>query len=165
MASRRALALRPVHSEKKENTLSSLATDFGSATIQLDILEAVQDPTGIAEIEIGTTVRYIFFELNIAAETITNPKILHWAVVKEPFGTAQPVAPTTVDGIAKRFILKRGMEMLPKDVSTVFKRIFVVRIPPRLRRMGDSDKLVINFRATSTESINVCLITIARVFF
>ncbi len=160
--SRRGLSLRPVKSEKTEITSSNLAIN-NATDLTVVLAEGVQAPATTSEVEIGNTIKSVFFELNIAAETITNPKVVHWAVRKLPFGTAIQ-NPSVYDGAAKRFTLHRGMEMLPKDVSTVFKRVFVVRIPPRLRRIGDGDKLVIIFRTSSSETVNICFFAIYRAF-
>ncbi len=127
----RGLALRPVHSEKQEITWSNLQQN-ASTTQDINIISTVENPSSAGQLNIGATVRAVFFEFNIAAETITNPKVVHWLIEKLPsLGTGSD--PTIYDAVNKKQILKRGMEMLPKDVSTVFKRIFVVRIPPRLR--------------------------------
>ncbi len=162
MAFHRGLSLRPVKSEKEEMTWSNLAQN-ASTSQTIAIVTGVDSPTTAGEVEIGDTVKAIFFEFNIAAETVTNPKVLHWLVEKIPsLGTGSD--PSIYDAANKKQILHRGMEMLPKDVSTVFKRIFVVRIPPRLRRIGDGDKIVYKYKASSTETINNCGIAIYKHF-
>ncbi len=158
----RALSLRPVKSEKVEITSSNLGLN-NATDLSVNLAEGTKDPVGIDDVDIGSTIKSIFFELNIAADTITSAKVVHWAIRKLPFGTAIG-NPSVYDGSAKRFTLHRGMEMLPKDVSTVFKRVFVVRIPPRLRRIGDGDKLVITFRTSSSETVNICFFAIYRFF-
>ncbi len=151
------MSLRPVNSEKHEITFSNLAADFGTADVAIEIVKAVSlsDVNLAIEVPVGATVKWIFFELNFAAQVTTNPKILHWMVVKRPFGSSIGT-PSSYNQNSKRFVLKRGMEMLPSDVATVFKRIFVVKIPPRLRRMGDNDSIFLVMRASSTETINGC---------
>ncbi len=162
MSSRRSLALRPVHSEKEEITWSNLSQN-ASATQTITIVDAVNSPTTAGQVEIGATVRSIFFEINIAAETITNAKVVHWLVQINPQGLIGQT-PSVYDSTGKSHILKRGMEMLPKDVGTVFKRIFVVRIPPRLRRMSDGTSIEFRYIASSTETINCCGIAIYKQF-
>ncbi len=155
MSFRRGLRLRPVKSEKEEVTFSNLASD-ASSTVSIDVITAVNAPTTAGQVEIGDTVPWVFCEINFAAQTITNPKIIHWKIWKQAAGQITTTAPSTYDDTAKRFHLKRGMEMLPASVSTVTKRIFVVRLPPRLRRMGDGDKIRFSYIATSAETVNVC---------
>ena len=146
--------------EKEEITWSDIGINAGG-TIGKTIVVAENDPTTAGEVEIGDGVKFIFFEVNFSAEVITSTKIIHWFVAKEPFGTAVTL-PSTYDQISKRFILKRGMEMLPKDLGTVIKRIFVVKIPRPYQRMGDSDKIVFRYQASSSEAINCCGIAIYR---
>ncbi len=154
MARNRGFALRPVKSEKTEQTFSSLGTD-GSSTQAVTIATATKSPAAATQVEIGDTIKWIFFELNFSAETITSTKIIHWIIHKSPFGVGTFI-PSSQDASNKRFILKRGMEMLPKDVGTTIKRIGVVRIPPRMSRMGDGDLLRFSWIATSAETVNVC---------
>ncbi len=143
-------------------TWSNLAQN-ASSTQDINIISTVENPSSAGQLNIGATVRAVFFEFNITAETITNPKVVHWLIEKLPsLGTGSD--PTIYDAINKKQILKRGMEMLPKDVSTVFKRIFVIRIPPRLRRFADGDKLNFRYKASSSETINNCGIAIYKAF-
>ncbi len=154
---RRAFALRPVHSQKHEITWSNLSQDAGSSPITVILVQGVDagDINIGQEVVIGATVKWIYIEFNFSAETITNTKVMHWKVEKLPFGTADS-NPNTYNQSDKRFILKRGMEMLPKDVSTIFKRIVIVPIPPRLRRIGESDQIIFTYQSSSTETINAC---------
>ncbi len=46
--------------------------------------------------------------------------------------------------------------MLPSDVSTVFKRIFAVSIPKKMRRMSEGDTMQLRIKATSAETVNFC---------
>ncbi len=162
MGFRRSLQLRPVKSEKEEITASLLAADRSSNLVSI-LATAVDSPTVAGQVEIGDTVRSIFIEFNVSAQTTTNPKVFHWCVEKVPAGGTATV-PSLYDNNNKKQILHRGMEMLPADTSTVFKRIFVVRIPPRLRRMGDGDVISLNVIATSAETINYCFFAIYKHF-
>ncbi len=93
--------------------------------------------------------------MNVSAQVITNPKIFHWALAKNPVG-AFGIDPTVYNADTKSWIIKRGMEMLPADLSTVYKRIFAVPIPKKMRRMSEGDEMSLRVKATSTESINFC---------
>jgi len=116
-----------------------------------------------SEVSIGSTVGSIYFEFHFSAQVTTNPKVIHWTIGKEPFNS-NVSSPSTYNTVDRRFIFKRGMEMLPADQSTVFKRIFVVRIPPRFKRIGDTDKLFLRYICSSTETINACGIAIYKEF-
>ncbi len=156
--------LRPVKSEKEETTWSNLAQN-ASAIQNITIINAVDSPTTAGQIEIGDTVSSVYFEFHFSAQVVTNPKVIHWTIQKLPSGvTAMQNTPSVYDSAVKRFIFKRGMEMLPADTSTVFKRIFVVRIPPRFKRFGDGDQLRFSYICSSTETINACGIAVYKHF-
>ncbi len=156
----------PIKTDKHEVTFSFLAADFGASivTVPLAIGVPSADKDGPTECEIGSRVNAIYIEFNCAAETITNPKILHWTVQGGPEGS-------TIENPAVYYqqnraqILKRGMEMLPKDVGTVYKRIFLVRIPKKIRRITENGFINLLFRASSTESLNVCGFAIYKEFY
>ncbi len=154
--------LRPIKSEKHEQTWSNLAQDASSA-ITIPIADAKKDPTASTEIEIGDHIKWIYFEFHFAAQTTTSPKVIHWWVSKRPFSTASG-SPAVYDQVDKRMILKRGMEMLPSDLATVFKRIFVVKVPRGMQRFGDTDELEFKYICSSAETINACGIAIFRAY-
>ncbi len=118
-------------------------------------LTAIRDPVTDAQISPGTIVKSAYVEINIAAETITNPKIFHWQLHKNPTA-ALTFTPTAYNQDTKSWIIKRGMEMLPKNVSTVYKRVFAVRIPGKMRRASEGDIYNLRVQASSTETINFC---------
>ncbi len=160
----RGLGLRPVKSEKEEITWTNLSQD-ASTQVNIDIIAATNSPTTAGQIEIGDTVKSVYFEFHFSAETTTAAKVVHWTIQKLPAGVAaMQNVPSVYDSVVKRFILKRGMEMLVRDQATVFKRTFVVRIPPRIRRFGDGDRLVFSYIATSANTQNACGIAIYRHF-
>ncbi len=54
------------------------------------------------------------------------------------------------------------MEMLPKDTGTVFKRIFVVKIPRGYQRQTKAQVIQFRYVASSAEAINACGIVIYK---
>ncbi len=155
--------LHPVKSEKEEIAWSNLGQD-ASTTIVVPIVTGVDSPTTAGTVEIGATVSSIYFEFNLVADTTTTVKIFHWQVVKSPHADYAEIA-NSYDTDHKNQILKRGMEMLPKATTAVqTKRIFVVRIPPRLRRIADGDVIQFRYQCTSAETINCCGIAIYKHF-
>ncbi len=160
---------RPVvKTDKHEITWSLLAADFGTATTSILLVDGVEPANKNASTEcmVGSHVKSIYIEMNIAAETITNPKVLHWEVLLKPFSaSAASSNPSTYYQVARNQIIKRGMEMLPKDVGTVYKRIFVVRIPRKAQRIGLDDQIALVFRASSTETLNVCGFAIYKEYY
>ncbi len=151
-------------SRKHENTWSFLVQD--ASTKQTVVLATgtqaadITDATA-TEVKSGARITSIYFEFHFSANVITNPKVIHWIIGFKPIGTSLN-NPNLYQLTTRRFIFKRGMEMLPKDVSTVFKRVFVVKIPPKFQRLGISDQLTFEYICSSTEAINACGIAIYR---
>ena len=166
--SRRSLALRPVISEKHEQTWSLIGQNFGTTPADIELVEAVAaSAVGQAtpeEVVNGSVVKSIYIEFNVSAEAITNTNIVHWKVIKVPAAVTGISPANTYNQTDKKFILKRGMEMLPKDVNTIIKRIFVLRIPPRLRRFGIGDKLRLLLETSASQTSNFCGIAIFKEF-
>ncbi len=154
--------LMPIKSEKEEISFTNLGTN-ASAVQTINIANATDSPTTAGQVEIGDTINWVFFELNFSAEDITNTKIIHWCIWKNPQASLS-LSPSSYDTTSKRWILKRGMEMVPKDVNTIIKRIGVVLLPKGFRRMADSDAIQLKYVASSAETINVCGIFIFKHF-
>ncbi len=147
-----------VKSDKHEVTWSNLASDASSTTsINLATAVPVGDKNTSTECAVGSHVTSIYFEFNVAAQVTTNPKVVHWVVETTPTGvTAVPQAPSAYYDAQRSLIIKRGMEMLPSDQATVFKRIFVVRIPKARQRMAEGSQFNFRYICTSAETINFC---------
>ncbi len=152
-----ARGFRPiVKTEKHEITFSRLAAnDSSTQAIVLSQGVDVGAKTGATDCAIGSHIKWVFCEINFAAETITNPKVINWVVrVVPPLQTED--IPTTVNGAAKSYILKRGMEMLPSDQGTVYKRVFVVKIPKIYQRVKQAQNIEFQYVSSSTETGNTC---------
>lgn len=148
-----------IKTDKHEITWSLLAADFGTATTSILLVDGVEaaNKNTSTECMVGSHVRSIYIEMNMAAQTTTNPKVLHWEVLLKPFSaSAGSSNPSLYYQVARNQVIKRGMEMLPSDVATVYKRIFVVRVPKKAQRIGLDDQIALVFRCSSTETINVC---------
>ncbi len=149
--------LRPITTEKHEVTWSNLAQDAGTATIVINLATGVAsaDVNNSTEVEIGNHVNWIYFEFHFSAEVITTTKVIHWQIIANPHGDTTHTG-NSYNTEAKNQVLKRGMEMLPKDAGTVFKRIVVVRIPRGIARMAAGNKLDFIYQCSSTATINAC---------
>ncbi len=146
-----------VKTDKHEITWSDLAID-ASSTVTKNIVQGVQtaDADTAPEVEVGNHVSSIYFEVNFAAQTITNPKVIHWIVsIAYPQTGAQSI-PSLYYQTDRSLILKRGMEMLPADVGTVYKRIFVVKIPKKFQRIAETALIRFRYISTLAETVNVC---------
>ncbi len=149
-------------SQKHEITWSNLSQD-ASAIQRVPIIKGVEagNVTASDEVTIGNNVRSIYFEFHFSAAQTGNVNVIHWSFVKEPF-TTNISGPNLYNQKDKRFIMKRGMEMLPTAVSTVFKRIIPIKIPRVYQRVGDTDQYTFQYVATSTQQINACGIAIYK---
>ncbi len=150
--------------EKIEQTWSNLGQDAGTAKIEINILTTVRDVETTNQIKIGGHIKWIYFEFHFSAAQTGNTNVVHWLIQKVPNG----IAAMEIDPISgynstnKKYIVKRGMEMLPVNVSTVFKRIFVVKIPRWMQRSADGDIWKFTYHASSTQTLNACGIAITR---
>lgn len=161
---KRALALRPVMSDKREITWSNLAQNASTnqdVTIATAVVPgSVSTSTEVAQ---GSVVPWIFFEINFSANSASDSKVIHWKVHKVPSGLTGTTNANTYNQPDKKFIFKRGMEMLPASgSSSQTKRIFAVSIPKRYRKMNDDDTIYFSYICSSTVTINVCGIAIFK---
>ncbi len=165
---RRALAIRPVTSLKHEITWTNLVQD-ASAGILIEIIEAIESPATPDQVDIGSIVKSVYFEFNLnGVDNSGASQVFHWMIMKIPAGLAISSAANYMTD-QKKFVLKRGMEMLPaiplgSGGTVQTKRIFVVKIPPRLRRFDDGDTLKLVYIATSASAINFCGFSIYKEF-
>ncbi len=151
---------RPTLKTKKiETTWSNIAQNAGT-TQTIEMVTAKNDPTTDREIQVGSRVRWIYLEFHFSAENIASTKVIHWQLTKNPGGQLTLQGPALYGTSVRKWIIKRGMEMLPKDTSTVFKRIFVARVPPKMRRFDEDDTFSFRYISSSTETINACGIAI-----
>ncbi len=158
-------SLRPIKSDKHELTWSNLAQDASS--VQVIVLAKGTDSAdkdAPTEVEVGSNVKSIYFEFHFSANVVTNPKVIHWFVVGKRTGETIGT-PSTYYTDERSSIFKRGMEMLPKDVGTVFKRIFAVSVPRKFWRMAKNMNIEFRYIATSAEAINACGIAIYKEYY
>ncbi len=156
--------MRPINSDKKEITWSNLLQDAGTAPINIVIIQAVEISTVNAGFEAGVGARIgsMYFEFHFSAAQTGNANVVHWKIVQIPFQTTI-TNPNTYYQNDRSKILKRGMEMLPVNVSTVFKRIFTIS-PKMFKRLAQGDTIQFIYQASSTQQINACGFAITKVF-
>ncbi len=152
-----------LQTQKHEITTTLLAADLSTIT-NLVIAKGTAAGTVSAENEvtIGHRVKWIILEFNVGAETITNPKVFHWYINFKPIGRAASATPAVYGTDDKRLILQRGMEMLPKNVSTIFKRKIFIPIPKKYQRIGEDDEINFGFVSTLAETVNFCCFIIYK---
>ncbi len=155
--------MRPViKGNKHEITWSNLAQD-ASAGITIQIYKGTDsaDLNTANEAGIGARVTSVYFEFHFSPAQTGSPNVIHWECGFAPFGQVLP-EPNTYQDPRRSQIIKRGMEMLPVNVATVFKRIFVVKIPRKYQRVVDSTAFQFKYIASSTQTQNACGIAIFR---
>ncbi len=153
----------PVKSDKHELTWTNLSQDASSQQT-VTLVSAVQPASKntSSEVFIGSHVKWLYLEFHFSAETVTSAKVIHWVVEKLQGTETGTGVPSLYYQVGRNTLLKRGMEMLPKDVSTVFKRIVVVRIPFRKQRIDDTGVIRFRYICSSAETINACGIAIYK---
>ncbi len=154
---------RPIiQSDKHEITWSNLAQN-ASVTQPITLSTAVQPSAKntLTEVAIGSKIYGIYLEFHFAAETITNAKVIHWKVQVIPPAMTVSIANSYYQ-LDRAYVIQRGMEMLPKDVGTVFKRIIFVRIPKIYQRQKEGQVISFRYQSSSTETINACGIAIYK---
>ncbi len=145
----------PIKTDKHEVRWSNLQQDASTVkTVPLvTTVEVGNKNTGI-EVAVGSHVRWIYLEFHVSPEVVTVPIVYEWQIIVsrgQSFG-----APNTYYQDQRSFIIKRGMEMLVKDLSNVYKRIIVVKIPRAYQRMKMGSKIDLQYIASSTNAVNSC---------
>ncbi len=160
MPFRRSLAI--VKRDKHEVTWSNLSQN--ASTKQQIVLANTVDvgaKDGPTECAVGSHIKGLYLEFHFNAEDISNPKVIHWSLEVLPPGQVGTI-PSSYYLDQRSFIIQRGMEMLPKDTGTVFKRIIFVKMPKLYQRRKQGDFIVFNYICTSTQVINACGICIYK---
>ncbi len=149
--------LHPINQEKHEITWSNIGQDAGTATIEIPLVDtvALADTNSATEVPRGAHVKWIYFEFHFSAAQTGNVNVIHWKIVKNP-NNSQAVTGNSYNLAEKSWVMKRGMEMLPVNVTTVFKRVFVVKVPKKMQRMAVDDEINFLYQASSTQTINAC---------
>lgn len=154
---RRLRGKAPITSDKHEVTWSNLGEDAGTSAKTVNLSNCVQmnAKNASTEVVIGAHVRAIYLEFHFSPAQTGNANVIHWRVEVLPSGLTGS-NPNTYYQTDRRFTLKRGMEMLPVNVATVFKRIILVRIPRKYQRQSEGQIIRFRYQASSTQTINAC---------
>ncbi len=145
-----------VKRDKHEITWSNLAQNASTnQAIALSLGVSVGDKDTSTECAVGSHIRGIYLEFHFSAQVTTNPKVIHWKVVVIRSGQTMEVANSYYQPTRSQ-VIKRGMEMLPSDQSTVFKRIVFVSIPKAYQRVKEGSSIRFDYQASSAETINAC---------
>ncbi len=143
-------------SDKHEVTWSNLAENASAQkAITLSTCVNVGDKDASTEVAVGSHIKSIYIETNLSAQVTAEPKTMQWLIqVIMPGMTAQNSNLYYQD--VRSYVIKRGMEMLPDAVATVFKRIFVVRIPRIYQRQKKGQVIQLRYISSSVDQQNYC---------
>ncbi len=143
-------------SNKHEISWSNLGQNASTLQSQL-LIDGTQvgAVSAATEVGIGSKIFGLYLEFQFSPEDVSTTQIVHWDVrVVQP---GQGVtAPNVYYQIDRKFIIQRGMEMLPKNVSTVIKRIVFIRIPRVYQRIGEDQRIFFRYIVSGTALINAC---------
>ncbi len=145
-----------VKRDKHEVTWTNLAENASAQkAITISTCVPVADKDTATEVSVGSHIKSVYFETNLSAQVTAEPKVMHWLIqCIMPGQTAQNS--NLYYQTVRSFVIKRGMEMLPNNVATVFKRIFVVRIPKIYQRQKQGQVLQLRYISTSVDQQNYC---------
>ncbi len=152
----------PVKRDKHEITWSNLIQN--ASTKQQIVLANTVDvgaKAGPTDTAVGSHVRGIYLEFHFSAESIANAKVIHWTVEVLPPGQVG-TQPNSYYLDQRSFVIQRGMEMLPRELGTVFKKIIFVKIPKLYQRRKQGDFITFSYISSSTDTINACGIAIYK---
>ena len=159
-------SIRPVQSLKHIVDVPTSAVLAVQSVVP--VIEAVAAPTlaGTTQVNEGSTVNSIYLRVEVIATTSFSqvPRI-YMAVFKNPGNNFNSPNSNGAGGQdQKRYIIHQEMIMLDgvPDVSEFPRTLFngVLKIPPRLKRMGYGDKLVVllqNGAGETTGITNACV--------
>ncbi len=153
-----------VKSDKHELSWSNLGQDASpgvTVAICRGVPPASKDEAVPSECITGNHLGNVYFEFHFSAAQTGNANVIHWVMEVVRAGQTMPL-PSVYYQNERAQIIKRGMEMLPVNVSTVFKRIFVLNIPKIYKRIRDDTRINFRYIASSTQTINACGIAIYK---
>ncbi len=173
MARGMGLRIRPVRSLKH---VVDVATSVVLAVqTVVPVIEAAQDPSlaSPTQTEQGITVNAIYLRVEVLATgTYAGVPRVYMAVMKDPgSGLSVPNANSVGTSNNKKQIIHQEMLMIANGSGaegfprTIFQG--VIRIPPRMKRFGFSDRLIVLLQNGTGETsgiANVCVQCIYKEF-
>lgn len=159
----RGLALRPVQTRKEivDGTFLGVA---GGTTTQVDLLTAQDNYVGgVGTVRTGAVVKAIYLFVQIVNES--SSVNVDWYVFKKAANVVLGPVPGASGGDnERRFILheEKGIPGSTTQGQGPLTFRGVIKIPPRMRRMGEDDRISIKLRGAQIHDI--CLKAIYKVY-
>jgi len=149
---RRALSLRPVRSVKEIvdgvflNVAAGVTTDFA-------VVQSVNDYTGgIGTCPIGAHVKSIYIEASYNGPTGGQAR-MDWFIGKSPGNNLTlPIPGATGGDDNRKWIFHESKGMMPSEEGGIAKKSGWIRVPPKMQRMGEDDRILIRIGASSVYS-------------
>ncbi len=162
-------SLRPVNSTKHViDSTGQLTLNVNSNTdLAVAVAPGTITETGTVNVPIGCTISSIFLSIFILGTSGSTSGLVDWHIRKNPsnqmVGADAPTPGSTGVSPNRRFIFheEKGLYATQDGAPMVFKG--VIKIPPRFRRMGDSDRLTVSIRSPN-DGAEFCIKAIYKHF-
>lgn len=171
MPRRMNLAIRPVNSIKHVVDVATSTVTAVVSSIPLADATQTAPPANPADVNNGSSIGSIFLRVEVLSTgTFTTVPRIYMAVQKSPGNSIPVVDPNNVGtSDNRRFVIHQEMIMVAEGDSAIPRTMFqgVIRIPPRLKRFGIDDRLVVSFQhgtGETTAITNVCVQCIYKEF-
>jgi len=143
-------AKRPINSVKNvvdsEGALVAATTSTTDLVIGVRTLATTINPI---QVPVGAVVNGIYLSIFILGSGGADSEIVNWYIAKNPNNSLTLPAPgATGPSANRRWILheEKGIYATQDGTPMVFKG--VIKIPPRMRRIGDGDRISVLIRTT-----------------
>ncbi len=163
--SRKAFALRPVHSVKEIVDGVFLAVSAGVSTTVVACL-VVNDYTGtVGTCPIGASIKSMWIHVSYALVSATPDSNFDWYLIKDP-GTqlAIPTPGATGGNVNRKWIFHESKGLAPNadDANPQVNQGWI-KIPRKMTRMGESDRILLVARGAAS-NYNLCVKIIYKWF-
>ncbi len=169
--------IRPVNSMKHVVDAATVAVP-GAVVSSVPIVTAVDNPTlgSLESVNKGCRINAIFLKVEAIHNSgtfVTIPRV-YMTIQKSPGNDVAIVYPANVgNSDSKKWVIHQEMMMMTgiaADDNSFPRTLFVgvVLIPPKMKRFGTNDRLVIHFAldaGETTATVSVCVQCIYKEFF
>ncbi len=157
--------LHPVNSVKNViNSQGALVAATPSTTDLVIGVRTLATSINPVQVPVGAVVNGIYLSVYILGESGASSGVVNWFIWKNPSNGLTPPDPTNT-GVSdqRRFILheEKGIFATQDGTPMVFKG--VIRIPPRMRRIGDQDRIQVVIQ-TENDTAEFCIQAIYKWF-
>ncbi len=169
MAFRRRSNLRPINSIK--HVVDQQGGTVGGTQVNNVIAIATQNPDTSAtanEVKIGSTINSIFLNVQVLMDSDTVLPNAYMMVYKNPgnlfTGGSIPDANQVGTSEMRKWVFHQEMAMTSEANDSIPITLFkgVLKIPRKMRRMGQADRLVVQLFSLTGNNLFTCIQTIYK---